>query len=315
MPKYEKFENILKIINRLDKSIYPVTIIDLAAELGVNKKSVYRYVNTINNAGIPIDQVIDESGKPTGKIRFFNDFNMKKMKVSKEEITLLIILHEFTKKIKNNFNDSFQSILNKVISDSGKDYYYVKIPNGLTINNDSPFIKDIEKAIKENKKMRIKYKKISNGEEYTYKIIPLKIIFYDGFWYLPGITEKNKYLIKYRIDNITSVEILEENIDSNVNIKAILDNSMNIFFTKERDKTVKLKVDKKAMSYFKQKTIFPCQKIIEETEEGIIIESVIGNFIELFRLICQWIPHIFIIEPDEFKEEFKKKIKEYYEIL
>lgn len=311
MSKHEKFENILKIINRFDKSTYPVKINDLAEELGVNKKSVYRYIDTINQAGIPIDPVYDENGKPTGKYRFFNDFNMKKLKITNEEITLLVVLYEFTKKLKNKFNESFQSILNKVISESGKDFYYVKISNGMEISKNNPFIDDIEKAIQQKRKIRLKYLKLNDQKEFTYKIIPLKILFFDGFWYLAGITETNKYLIKYRIDNIKSLEVLEETFDDSINIKSLLDNSVNVFFPKERNITVRLKIDKQVSSYFKKKNIFPEQKIIKDNNDGLIIETKINQFIEIVHIICQWIPYISVIEPEEFQGELKEKLSNY----
>lgn len=313
MPKYEKLENILKIINRFDKSVYPISIETLAKELGVNKKSVYRYIDTINQAGIPIDSVYNENGQPTGTYQFFNDFNMKKLKITNEELTLLVALYEFTKKFKNKFNESFQSILNKVISSSGKDIYYVKISDGIQMKKDNPFIDEIENAIKNKNKIRLKYLKLCDKKQFTYKIIPLKILFFDGFWYLAGITETNKYLIKYRIDNIKSLEVLVETFDDSINIKSLLDNSVNIFFPKKRNTRVKIHIDKEASSYFKKKNIFPEQLIIEENNDGLIIETHISQFVEIEHIICQWIPHVKIIEPGELKKELKEKLTKYLE--
>ncbi len=311
MSKYEKIENILKIINIFDKNVYPVSIEYLADELGVNKKSVYRYIDTINRAGIPIGPVYNEEGRPTGKYEFFNDFSMKKLKITKEEITLLVVLHEFTKKMKNKFNDSFQTILNKVISDSGRDYYYIKIPDGPGIQKDNRFTEDIEKAIKTGSKIRMVYTKINGEKPYTYKICPLKIVFFDGFWYLVGITEKNKYMIKFRMDKIDSIELLDEKYDNCLNVKSLLENSVNVFFPIERNLKVKLKIDMEASPYFRQKIIFPEQKIIEDSENGLILETTVNQFIEIIHIICQWIPHVTILEPVELKDELKGTLEEY----
>jgi predicted DNA-binding transcriptional regulator YafY len=313
MPKYEKIENILKIINILDKSHYPVDINTFARELNVNKKSIYRYIDTINQAGIPITPVYNENGKSTGKYQFFNDFNMKKIKVTKEEITLLVILYEFTKKLKNKFNESFQAILNKVITGSEKDCYYIKIPDGINIQKNDKITEDIEKAINSGNKLKIKYIKVNGNKEYSYKVSPIRIIFFDGFWYLLAVTEKNKYLIKYRIDNIKSLSILNEKIDSTINIKSMLEKSVNIFFTQERNVNVKLKIDKEAGIYFKQKSIFPEQKIIEELDDGLILETSVCQFIEILHIICQWIPHVYIIEPKEYNDELKNILSSYLE--
>ncbi len=308
-----KIENILKIINILIQSEYPVSIEYLSKNLHVTKKSVYRYIHSIQDAGFPIESIEDETtGKPTGRYHFFNKLSLKNLNISKEEITLLVILHDFSKKMKSKFNDSFQLILNKVLTNADSDCYYFKLPDGIVIPEDNKFFGMIENAIRNRKKLRLSYVKNNDTTEKIYKVTPLKILYFDGFWYFACITETNRYFIKFRVDNIRTLEILKESFpETDINIRQVLEKSVNAFFPMERNITVKLNISNDVSAYFKSKQIFPEQKIISENETGLVVETRVKQFMEIIPIIFNWMPNITVMEPEELKKEIKVKIDEY----
>ena len=299
----KKVFRLFFILNQLD-SRKRVSSAELAREFNVSLRTVQRDIVLLNTTGFPI--ISFEKGYHS----FMEGFSLKKMMLTKEEASLLSFLHDISKSLGEKFEDSFSNILKKVVSKEQDSAFYVKLPEGSKISKDYPFIKDLEKAVKNNVKIELQYK--TPEKEGDYKICPLKIIFFDGFWYLLARVDGKEWIIKFRLENITNVVLLDEYFIPPKNLNTFLDQSVNIWFTEKRDKQVVLKVDKDAASYFKQQVYFPLQKITKENRDGSLrIETKICHNEEIIYTILRWIPHVHVIEPKYLKKEIKGKIVEY----
>jgi len=303
----KKVFRLFSILNQLD-SRKRVSTGELAREFNVSHRTVQRDIVLLNTTGFPI------SSFEKGYHSFMEGFSLKKMMLTKEEASLLSFLHDISKSLGEKFEDSFSNILKKVVSKEQDSAFYVKLPEGSKISKDFPFIKDLEKAVKNNVKIELQYK--TPEKEGDYKICPLKIIFFDGFWYLLAQVDGKEWIIKFRLENITNVVLLDEYFMPPRNLNTFLDQSVNIWFTEKRDKQVVLKVDKEAASYFKQQVYFPLQKITKENRDGSLrIETKICHNEEIIYTILRWIPHVHVIKPKCLKKEIKEKITEYLKAL
>lgn len=119
---------------------------ELAKEFNVSLRTVQRDIVLLNTTGFPIIPL------EKGYHSFVEGFSLKKMMLTREEASLLSSLHDISKSLGGKFEDSFSSILKKTVTKEQSSPFYVKIPNGLKINKDYPFINDIEEAISDNRK-------------------------------------------------------------------------------------------------------------------------------------------------------------------
>jgi predicted DNA-binding transcriptional regulator YafY len=299
----KKVFRLFFILNQLD-SRKKVSTNELAREFNVSLRTVQRDIVLLNTTGFPI--ISFEKGSHS----FMEGFSLKRMMLTKEEASLLSFLHDISKSLGEKFEDSFSNILKKVVSKEQNSAFYVKLPEGSKISKDYPFIKDLEKAVKNNVKIELQYK--TPKKEGDYKICPLKIIFFDGFWYLLAQVDGKEWIIKFRLENIINVSLLDEYYIPPRNLSTFLDQSVNIWFTEKRDKQVVLKVDKEAARYFKQQVYFPLQKITKETRDGSLrIETKICHNEEILRIIFRWIPYVHVVKPKELKVEVENIVKEY----
>ena len=265
----KKIFRLFYILNRLDTG-KGVTTRELSEEFDVTYRTVQRDLQLLNITGFPI--VSSEKGHHS----FLEGFSLKKMLLTKEEATLLTFLNEITKSLGENFEDSFHDILKKVLSKEHESPFYAKIPDGLRIKKDYAFTKDLEEAIGDKRKIALHYK--TDKKEGDYKVRPLKIVFYDGFWYLLAQVDNKDKLITLRLENIKELELLDEYFTPRKDLNTILDESINVWFSEKRDKKVVLKVDKEAARYFKQRVYFPLQKIKKENKDGsLMIETTISQ--------------------------------------
>ncbi len=299
----KKVFRLFFILNQLD-SRKKVSTSELAQEFSVSPRTVQRDIVLLNTTGFPIISL------EKGYHSFMEGFSLKKMMLTREEASLLSFLHDISKSLGGKFEDSFSSILKKVISNEQDSAFYVKIPNGLKISKDYPFINDIEEAISDNRKIALHYK--TPEKKRDYKVCPLKITFFDGFWYLLSQADGKEWLRTFRLENIKRLEMLNEYFNPPENINTILQESVNIWFSEKKDKKVVLKIDKEVASFFKQRVYFPLQKIKKENRDGSLrIETKISQYEEIIYTILQWVPHVHVIEPKCLKGEIKEKLIEY----
>ncbi len=299
----KKVFRLFFILNQLDLR-RKVSTSELAKEFNVSPRTVQRDIVLLNTTGFPITSL------EKGYHSFMEGFSLKKMMLTREEASLLSFLHDISKSLGEKFEDSFSSILKKVVSKELDSAFYLKLPEGSKISKDFPYIKELEEAVKDNIKIILHYK--TPEKEGDYRVCPLKIIFFDGFWYLLAQVDGKDWIIKFRLENIRNIELLDEYFIPPRNLSTFLDQSVNIWFTEKRDKQVVLKVDKEAARYFKQQVYFPLQKITKENRDGsLIIESKICHNEEILSIIFRWIPYVQVVKPNDLKAEVKNIVNEY----
>ncbi len=300
----KKVFRLLSILNQLD-SCKKVSTRELAKEFNVSLRTVQRDLELLYmTTGFSI--------KPLGKGYYsFNEgFSLKKLLLTTEEASLLSFLHDISRSLGGKFEESFSNILKKVLSKEQDSAFYIKLPEGTKISKDFPYIKELEEAVKNNIKIVLHYR--TPEKEGDYRVSPLKIIFFDGFWYLLAQVDGKNWIIKFRLENIINIELLDEYFTPPRNLSTFLDQSVNIWFTEKRDKQVVLKVDKEAARYFKQQVYFPLQKITKENRDGSLrIETKICHNEEILRIIFRWIPYVHVVTPKGLTSEVENIVKGY----
>ncbi|MBN2190280.1 MAG: WYL domain-containing protein [Candidatus Aureabacteria bacterium] len=290
----KKIRRIVTILNKLETKKVVKTS-ELAAEFNVSLRTIQRDINLIDTTGFPLKQEAER-----GCYTFMDNFSLKQIMLSREEASLLSFLHGISKVLGKKFDDSFSSIFKRVISSESSSPFYVKLPEGERLSEDYPFLENLKSAINDEIKVKIEYS--SGKETKEYEASPVKIAFYEGLWYLLAYVRAGE-LMKFRLDFISRVTLLDEYFEMPQNLKTMLDESVNIWFTEKRDKKVTFKVDEEAAKYFRYGKYFPLQKVRLEKDGTAFIETKVGIYEEIIPAMLSWISHISEIEPAELKEK------------
>ena len=173
---------------------------------------------------------------------------------------------------------------------------------------------EIKNAIKGYKYIDIKFQETKQ----FITVKPIKLVFTDNNWYLAYIDEKkvlklgrisfikdfrySKYKNKFQAKSIkVDLQKLEKN----------LQNSMTLYGVEP--KTAKLKASPYIAKYFKKdmKRFLSTQKFIKEEEDGSVIFSVdYTQELEILPFVQKWMPDLVILEPQELRDAYKKKLQE-----
>jgi predicted DNA-binding transcriptional regulator YafY len=71
-------------------------------------------------------------------------------------------------------------------------------------------------------------------------------------------------------------------------------------------------VDPVCADYFKRRKMHPTQEIREEKPDGsVTVAYRIGHYEAIRSMLKSWIPHIRIIEPEAFREDFLAEIADW----
>lgn len=307
MPKNKEYDKrifrLLSILNQLDSG-QQVSVRKLAEEFNVSPRSIQRDLEILNRAGFLL------ACPQKGRHQFAEGFSLKKMKITNEEASLLSFFYDIARSLGKRFASSFSGILKKVIQQEYDSPFYAKIPQAMEIKRDFPVVSVIEKAVEQNRKITLVYEKPKGVR--VYKLCPLKLIFYEGFWYLLAQVDRGDWLLKFRLEKIKEAAALDEYFEPPENLKTMLDKSVNVWFSERKAKKALLKVDAGAAGFFRQRGYFPRQKIKKQYKDGaLLLEARASDYMEIIPAVLYWIPHVTVIEPEAMRQEIERLVCNY----
>lgn len=201
----------------------------------------------------------------------------------------------------------------KLKQDSLESYIFLSRPFEDLQNRE--ILKTIEKAIKNKRKLKIKYSSNSNGI-FESVVVPYYIVFMSENFYLVCYTDKDE-LIKARVKNIKEIELLKDNFKKDLNLDKFIKNMQSPFAKYETTLTqnlvkVVLKVDKQVAHYFNSKKFFSSQTILNEKNKNgdIFVQYNVTQSLELLHFVLKWCDSVEVLEPLELRDMVKNKLKQ-----
>ena len=303
----KKLFRLIKILNVIQESKNTNTA-DLATDFNISRRTAQRDIGRLITAGFPI--VEDELQK--GVYRFYQGYSLKGLAVSDAEVSLLVSLCDVARHMGGDFSQAYKNIFAKVMNTGEwESPFLVMMPKvGKTKANDK-FLKTAESAISANKRLRIVYESTEKDRK-EYKLEPLKLIFYEGYWYLASRYPGQDWIITNRLDRIKNLELLEESFQPPKNLQKILHDSQSIWFNEKRDRVVRIKVSADAAPIFKDRSHFPLQKIVKLNRDGsLVLEAKLCHYMEAIPLIYRWMPHLTVVSPKDLRDMVKRNVSIY----
>ena len=289
--KYERINDIAVLISNK-----PHSISELSEKLGVCTKTIQR----------DLYDVLAKNGAVKKGRMWSMDKTEAKDNLDQEERTIINILDNISKTMGANFYSKAHVLLEQITS-------RLNHPILTNINNEKLDEKDfanfelLENAIKEKRLVECEY------NNFKFKIKPLKLAMFDGFWYLLFLdTGKNDTFKKFHLKSIASIKILEDKFEIEAKIEDRLKNINSAWATLDEPKIAKLLLAPQIKKYFERKP-YAKQSIYGEDPDGsIVIDIEYTNIMEIKPLIYYYIPFIKVLEPKELADELRDEIGEYF---
>ncbi|WNL34444.1 transcriptional regulator [Arcobacter cryaerophilus gv. pseudocryaerophilus] len=293
-----KYNRINQIYEMLKNNVHGFTIAELANELDVSTKTIQR----------DLYEVLSDLGAIKEGRTWKIDPKLASDDLNTKERLILGILDEMAKSAGNLFYSKAHSLLSQITQ---------QLEHPIFTNVNGEYLEDktvalfeqIEIAIKDKNEIKFDY------EKYNFHVKPLKLAFFDGFWYLLALhVKKNKEEFKkYHLKTIKKVEVLSTKFEIPSLVEERLKFANSVWFNLDEQYSVRLFIDKQIRKYFERKPLRG-QTIIGEDKDGSIeIEIKISNNMEIIPLILYYIPYIKVLEPQHLADEIKDRVQGYLE--
>jgi len=194
-----------------------VTTEQLADELKVSSRTIHRDMDELSLAGIPVYSIRGKHGGWS----ILESFKHELAQVTPEELQSFIASP--SKKLLNDLGidkntiDIREKLLSKLTkSDNTErtrtlwDRVYIDTGSWRELNETTPYLEVVQRAVFENKKLKIVYKKLNNSKSERC-IEPLGLVAKSNKWYV--IAKKMDQFRNYRVSRIVSATMLEEGFE------------------------------------------------------------------------------------------------------
>lgn len=236
------------------------------------------------------------------------DFKLDKTLSLQDTITL-DILENLSTSLGTVFYEQTKNIIHKL-----KNRHYSPIFTKLNMEDISDEFDSFivfEEAILSKKTIQIKYTTEKKTSEVS--INPIKIVNFEGLWYLVA-TDQNNKLKSYYIKNTKLLAILETTFTVSEEVEDILNNAISIWFSDNEPFEVVMEIDNHVAKFFKNKPISRTQKLLNEDDTKITISVMATSDFEIIPIVKSWIPFIKVISPFRIHQEVQKEAEKFLKI-
>lgn len=295
--------------NRLFQIIYlllekkTITAPELAKRLSVSVRTIYRDVEAISMAGIPVYSV---SGNGGG-ISLMPEFKLDKAFLSDEEWRQIIFALQSLKVS----DESVEKLLSKIRGLSGK-----KEQNWLEVDfsrwghkkDDTDKFNLLKQAVIQKIVIQIVYYD-AQGKRSCRKLKPVKLLFRNANWYLCGFCMLAEDYRCFKISRIAHIVLTEEQFEEDFGQIPDLE-------ADDKENVIPLRFridDKEAHRAYDE---FGSENIKKQEDNSVILSCSLPFDNWLFTYILSYGIHIEILEPVWLKEEIRRYIEKlftYYE--
>ncbi len=292
----------MQVNNRLFEIVYillqkkKVTAKELADRFEVSTRTIYRDIETLSMANIPI---YASKGKDGG-IGILDEYVLNRTILSEEEQNQILFALQSIKKVVGQEEEAVLSKLSTLFNKKVEDWIKIDFSNWDRDSEKEDRFNKIKTAILNRKQIEFVYYN-SNGEESKRIVEPLRIWFKDKSWYLISYCmTKEDYRI-FKISRMKEIRILdktferelpEEKKEENYNLGSI---SLELEISKE-------------MAY----------RVYDEFESEEISKNKKGDFIIkveypegewVYGFILSFGEYIKVLSPDKVKRIVKTKLE------
>lgn len=294
-----KYSRINLIYEKLLNSSTGLTIGELSTELDVSTKTIQR----------DLYEVLAEFGAvKEGRYWKINP-KVANDNLGANERIILGILDEMAKNGGKEFYGKAHNLLSQVTQQL-EHPIFANLDSEMLEQTHIEMFEKLEHSIKQKKEIEILYNKNS------FALKPLKLVFFDGFWYLLALdSNANNQFKKFHLKSIQTADIQDITFEVATDLEERLKKANSVWFNLDIPFSVSLLLDKTIVKYFQRKPLRG-QTITGEDQDGSVeITIEITDEMEILPLIFWYIPYIKVLEPQWLADNVKEKIGNYYKSI
>lgn len=271
-----------------------VTANELSEKFEVSVRTIYRDIDAISSAGIPIYAT---QGKGGG-IEIADDFVLKKSLLSEKEQEQILVALKGLEGINKQYENELLTKLSAFFKIKNTNWIEVDFTNWQRGNEYDELFNDIKSAIINKNIIRFTYFS-SNEKETSREVKPIRLLFKGWDWYVYTFCLLRNKFRYFKLSRIRDLKILDENFEDSYE-DVVLIKKMEYKDTVH----VKLKFDRKVAF-----RVYDEMGDIKEDEEGnLYAEIELPNDYNLYNYIFSFGESVEVLEPIEIRNKIRDMI-------
>lgn len=271
-----------------------VTANELSEKFEVSVRTIYRDIDVISSAGIPIYAT---QGKGGG-IEIADDFVLKKSLLSEKEQEQILVALKGLEGINKQYENELLTKLSAFFKIKNTNWIEVDFTNWQRGNEYDELFNDIKSAIINKNIIRFTYFS-SNEKETSREVKPIRLLFKGWDWYVYTFCLLRNEIRYFKLSRIRDLKILDENFEDSYE-DVVLIKKMEYKDTVY----VKLKFDRKVAF-----RVYDEMGDIKEDEEGnLYAEIELPNDYNLYNYIFSFGESVEVLEPIEIRNNIRDMI-------
>ncbi|MBI1185032.1 WYL domain-containing protein [bacterium] len=292
---------------------------DLAERFDVSKRTIYRDMKVLEEAGVPI---MGDAGVGYSIVR---EYNLPPVHFSLEEANALLIAAKLVESlpddlVKNHFKSAFEKI--RAVMNWPQKLHIEQMEQVVKVLHVWPpnevhkgYFDLVQKALLESKVLKISYLSSYKNEVSRREVEPIGLTFYSGYWHLIAWCRLRHDYRDFRIDRIERCEAGTETFEKGRRME--LDEYLSNLRKNHRVFKVKILIDKEFYPYLAN--IKYGLGFIAETEREAVYEmEFLTESLHYFaQMVLTWGTRVQLLEPPELIQQVHFMLHElnnYYKI-
>lgn len=303
--RMQKLDRLLSIVLMLHAKRV-VRAEELARHFGVSPRTIYRDVNTLCQAGVP---VASEAGVGYSLVR---GYHLPPVMFTDEEASAVVIGTEFLRglsalpELTHNAVSAVAKILS-ILPDKTKERIHhmqettaIRIVAGDSVSQTilPTIFTDLQRAIAERRVVHTTYFTATREEQTERDVEPLGMVYYSNNWHCIAYCRLRKEIRDFRADRFRQLLVQDEQYKPHLDFRLL--DFLNKRYTMHNPVTVKVLFDRTSARFVRNKMYYGWVEE-ENTVNGVIMTFFAPGIAFIGRWLLAYADRIKIIEPPELR--------------
>lgn len=301
-----KFETMMKILNRINRGDQ-ANAESLAADFAVTRRTMERYIETLRNAGFPI-----QYDRSHGCYIFGEGYSLRKADLNEEETLVLALAKSMLKQFGGKTGKILDTIEKKLGTGSAALPEHIILGECVLPLAVEEHLKRLNAAILDSHQVELDYRATYKNDEKTCRVVdPYYLLFKENMWYLRAFCRLRKEPRSFALDKIDSLTVLDKHFVKKAEViaKEELAGAFHVVLGGELVDVV-LRFDKKVKQYLLRQKWIPSQENKELPDGRLEVRLRVNGFVGLKPWLYGWMPNVEVVAPKELREAMKKDVVE-----
>jgi proteasome accessory factor B len=303
---------ILKLIKLFEHSRYGLTINELCREMSVTRRTLYRDLEMVEDAGY---RFVKEGGGGGFSKKWRFPPGMRKAPdkpYTESELLSLYFCMNLLQPFRGTpLRDGLESLLAKIeatFTEEEREYFgdlvfthVAKMTPSKDYRRHAATVSALSRACLEHRKVEVIYK-AGDDQSKTYAFSPYCIAYYGGELYTIGWSDHRQAVRTLRIDRIKTIKPLTAKFErpKDFDPEDYLGRSFGIYSEGDQEK-VAIEFAKEAARTVMEREWHPTQRIEQQSNGKVTLKMTVQGIAEVARWVLYHAPYAKVLEPKELR--------------